>query len=221
MSTADDHPQGRPAVNLRHPCENDRSKHAVRPGRSEEIVVTIPDGGQDAAFPTSGSEWGVEEERRSRRVRVASPTPRHPEAERAIAFFVGRQDNRLGAGSVHRGPHADVDRANHVRGTISTVEGGHTVSDETGNDGEREPSPRRTLGRMAYHALQILFYVGLEWVIDLALRYTGQKQTWWAPIALAGTGAMFLISLFVIGGSELIGDCAEAVRVMLRRIRRR
>lgn len=74
---------------------------------------------------------------------------------------------------------------------------------------------------MVYHALQILFYVGLEWVIDLALRYTGQAHTWWAPIALAGTGAMFLISLFVIGGSELIGDCAEAVRVMVRRIGRR
>jgi hypothetical protein len=58
-------------------------------------------------------------------------------------------------------------------------------------------------------------------VIDLALKYTGQEHTWWAPIALTGTGAMFLISLFVIGGSELVGDCAEAVRVMLRRIKGR
>jgi hypothetical protein len=95
------------------------------------------------------------------------------------------------------------------------------VSEEPGNDRDREPSPRRALGRMAYHALQILFYAGLEWVIDLVLKYTGQEHAWWAPIALVGTGAMFLISLFVIGGSELIGDCAEAVRMMVRRIRRR
>jgi hypothetical protein len=80
------------------------------------------------------------------------------------------------------------------------------VIDQPGSDREREPSPRRALGRMVYHALQILFYVGLEWAIDLALRYTRQEHTWWAPVALTGTGAMFLISLFVIGGSELIGD---------------
>jgi hypothetical protein len=49
-----------------------------------------------------------------------------------------------------------------LRGTITTLEVDRTVSEQPGNDRERDPSPRRTLGRMVYHALQILFYVGLE-----------------------------------------------------------
>jgi hypothetical protein len=95
------------------------------------------------------------------------------------------------------------------------------MPEETRRDEEPEPRPGRVLGRLTHHALQILFYVGLEWLINLALQGTGLGGEWWAPIALAGTGAMFLISLFVIGGCELIGDCAEAVRFMMRRIKRR
>jgi hypothetical protein len=90
---------------------------------------------------------------------------------------------------------------------------------EHGPDSQEELG--QTLGRLARHGIQILFFIGLEWLIRVALHATGLGNEWWAPIALVGTAVMFLIGLFVIGGSELIGDCAAAVRIAMSRIRRR
>jgi hypothetical protein len=75
------------------------------------------------------------------------------------------------------------------------------------------------LGRLGSHALQILFFGLLEAAVKWILHLTGQEHEWWAVAALWGSGAMFLISFLVIGGSELVGDCASALRWMVRRIR--
>jgi hypothetical protein len=89
------------------------------------------------------------------------------------------------------------------------------------HDADSQEELGQTLGRLARHGAQILFFIGLEWLIRLALHATGLAHEWWAPIALVGTAVMFLIGLFVIGGSELIGDCAAAVRIARSRVRRR
>jgi hypothetical protein len=95
------------------------------------------------------------------------------------------------------------------------------VSEEGERDPEEALSPWQSIGRLVHHTIHILFYMVLHLLIRLTLKCTGQEHEWWAPVALTGTGVMFLISFFVIGGSELIGDCWDAVKGLRRRLRER
>jgi hypothetical protein len=56
-------------------------------------------------------------------------------------------------------------------------------------------------------------------MIKLIIHHTGQEHEWWAPVVITGAAAGFVISFFVIAGSELIGDCWEAIAGLMRRIK--
>ncbi len=86
-------------------------------------------------------------------------------------------------------------------------------------DEPSEPHILRPLGRMLLHGSQIAFFFALHWGIEALAHWTGQDKALWARIAIGASAVMFDVSLILIGGMELIGDCWEAGRVLRRRIR--
>jgi hypothetical protein len=93
------------------------------------------------------------------------------------------------------------------------------VADGQQTEPTGEPHPLRSLWRLLQHGIHIAFYFVLHWGIKKLAEETGQQDEVWAKVVITGASVMFVISFFVIAGTELIADCWDAIRSMWRRIR--
>jgi hypothetical protein len=95
----------------------------------------------------------------------------------------------------------------------------HEAEEPKQAEDPKEPHPLRSLFRVLMHAIHIGFYLVLHWGLLALAHWAGHEHDPYVNRAIQGSGVMFVVSFFVFGGTELIADCWEAIRTMVRRIR--
>jgi hypothetical protein len=83
------------------------------------------------------------------------------------------------------------------------------------------PSIWQTLGRLFHESVYIVFFVGLHWLIKWWLTKTHQDQEWWARYLLNVSIVFAVVAFTVVFGCELILDCRQIIRVLLKAFRRK
>jgi hypothetical protein len=91
---------------------------------------------------------------------------------------------------------------------------------QNASDSEPELGPVRLSIRLLGHAIPIAFFAVLEWGVKKLVEWTGQTHEWWARPVINYAAACFVISFFVLAGTELVTDCWGAITRTVRQIRR-
>jgi hypothetical protein len=96
-----------------------------------------------------------------------------------------------------------------------------TSGSDTGATGHNssEVNLWRLLGRLGTEAVLIGFFVGQKWILKLLIHSTRLEDEWWARWLMSVSALFAVVGFTVIAGSELVIDCAAALRAARRAIR--